>query len=212
MRKIFLMTFLLMILSIQSLCSAAEIYAAQFNGEENLVYPVVKTGDTAIDQKINFVIAKELDSFVTDVYGRLHYDEKDSLRYIDTDYTVTCNEAGGTKILSVIIMESYCYMRAAHPAYIRRAFNFNTATGELMDTNYLTNVGEGIPESDFLDTLTQKLREQCESRNIKLYNDALPLKKLPEDFYWDEDLNVHFIFQSYDVASYAYGIIDVVID
>lgn len=209
MRKITLMMLVALIMSVQSFCNAAEIYEAHFNNEENLIYPVVRTGNAAIDKKINAVIAKEVDSFVTDVYGRLHYDEKDSLRFINTSYTVTCNEAGGKKILSVIVGESYCYMCAPHPAYIRRAFNFNTTTGELIDKSRLPNMVGCVSESALLDKLTQKLREHCANKNIPLYNDALPLKKLPEDFYWDENLHVHFIFQNYDVASYGYGIIDV---
>ena len=212
MRKIFFMAVVALIMSVQSLCGAAAINEAYLNGEDNLKYPVVQTGDAAIDKKINAVIAAEVDSFVTDVYGRLHYDERDSLRFIDTGYTVACNEAGGKKILSIIIGESYCYMRAPHPAYTRSAFNFNTATGELIDKSQLPNMVGNVSENDLLDKLTQKLREHCESKNINLYHDALPLKELRKDFYWDENLHVHFIFQSYDVTSYGYGIIDIDID
>lgn len=201
-----------LIMGVQNFCNAAvEIKELHLNGEENLKYPEVQTGNKAIDEKINLVIAKEVDHFVTKIYDGLSYDRNDSLRYIDTNYKITCNEAGGTKILSMIIDENYCYMRAAHPAYIDRTFNFDTTTGELIDKNRLINL-RGVSESDLLDRLTQKLREHCESRNIPLYYDALPLKKLPDDFYWDENLHLHFIFQHYDVASYAFGILNIDID
>lgn len=207
MKKIFLITLFALIINVQNLCGAAEIYEAYLNNEENLKYPVVKTGDTAIDQKINNVIATEIDHFVTNVYGRL-YDDK--LRFINTNYTIACNEAGNTVILSVILGESYCYMRAAHPAYYRCALNFNVKTGELMDTGYLTDIGAGNPQFS-LENVTNQLKAYAESKKISLFHDALPLKELPKNFYWDENLCVHLIFNNYEVAPYAYGIIDLVI-
>ena len=207
MRKIFLTAVVALIISVQSICGAAEIHEAHFNSEENLKYPVVQTGNAAIDEKINAVIFSEIDGFVKDVSDKLYDDE---LRYIDTNYKVACNEANGTKILSIIIGKNYCYMRAAHPAYYDQTLNFNLTTGELMDKSYLTDIGEGIPESYFIDKITEQLLEYCANKNISLYNDALPLKELPKNFYWDENLHLHFIFNPYDVASYAYGIIDIV--
>ena len=207
MKKIFLITLFALIISVQNLCSAATIEQAYFNGDERLIYPIVYVGDTTIDQKINNVIATEIDSFVTNVYGRLYDDE---LRFINTSYTIACNEAGNTVILSVILGESYCYMRAAHPAYYSCALNFNVKTGELMDTGYLTDIGAGNPQFS-LENVTNQLKAYAESKKISLFHDALPLKELPKNFYWDENLRVHLIFNNYEVAPYAYGIIDLVI-
>ena len=81
-----------------------------------------------------------------------------------------------------------------------------------MGLDYLTDIGEGVSVDELKDRLEQKLREQSAQEGIYLFEDALPLKKLPEYFYWDKNLHVHFIFQHYEIAPYAAGIIDVDID
>ena len=211
MRKIILMAVVALILSVQNLCGAAEIYDAHFNDNENLIYPVIRTGDAQIEQKINVAIIAEIDRFVTGVYRNAQVNDYE-VADLRTNYEIACNEAGNTVILSVLITESNYYNGGAHPATYKHALNFNLATGELMGKNYLMDVGAGIPESYFIDKLTQKLLEKSECEKIPLFDEALPLKELPENFYWDANLHVHFIFQHYEVAPYAWGIIDVDID
>ena len=81
-----------------------------------------------------------------------------------------------------------------------------------MGLDYLTDVGEGVSVEELKSRLERKLREHAERKGLYLFSDALPLKNLPENFYWDSNLHVHFIFQHYEVAPYAAGIIDVDID
>lgn len=81
-----------------------------------------------------------------------------------------------------------------------------------MGLNYLTEVGDGFQDGELLRRLEEKLKAQAVREGLYLFDEALPLKELPKDFYWDERLHVHFIFQHYAVAPYAAGIIDVDID
>ena len=120
-----------------------------------------------------------------------------------------CNGAGNTV---VVLTESNYYKGGAHPATYIRPLNFNLSSGELMGLNYLVEVGDGFQDGQLLERLNQKLAEKVERKEIFLFQDALPIKQLPEDFYWDENLHVHFIFQHYAIAPYAMGIIDVDID
>lgn len=209
MRKIFLIT-LAMLLSCK-ICFAADIYSAVFNDNENLVYPVVKTGDSMIDNRINIAIIAKIDRFLTEIYRDAQvngYEVAD----IRTNYEIACNQAGNTVILSILMTESSYFKGAAHPSTFKHALNFNLSSGELMDINYLLEVGEGIKDGYLIECLNQKLAEKVANEQIFLFGDALPLKNLPETFYWDENLHVHFIFQQYDIAPYAAGIIDVDID
>ena len=209
MRKIFLT--LAFVMMLMSSASAATIETANFNGNEKLVYPVVSTGDAAIDQKINRKIQEKLMSFIKGIhYDAQYYDRK--VLDARTSYEVGCNQAGNTVILSIVMTESKYLEGAAHLATWKHALNFNTSSGELMGLNYLTDIGEGVSKEELLGRLEQKLREKIEREKLFLFNDALPLKHLPEDFYWDENLHVHFIFQNYEIAPYAAGIIDVDID
>ena len=209
MRKIFLM--LAFVMMLMSSASAATIETAHFNGNEKLIYPVVSTGDAAIDQKINRKIKEELMSFIKGIhYDAQYYDRK--VLDARTSYEVGSNQAGNTVILSIVMTESKYIEGAAHPATWQRVLNFNTSSGNRMGLHYLTEVGEGLREGYLLERLEQKLHEKIEREGIYLFEDALPLKQLPENFYWDENLHVHFIFQHYEIAPYAAGIIDVDID
>ncbi|MBQ3435276.1 MAG: DUF3298 domain-containing protein, partial [Selenomonadaceae bacterium] len=165
----------------------------------------------AIDRKINVAIIAELDRFLTSAYkgaqsiGAQVEDAR-------TSYEVGSNQSGNTVILSIVMTESKYIEGAAHPATWQRVLNFNTSSGNRMGLHYLTEVGEGLREGYLLERLEQKLCEKIEREGIYLFEDALPLKQLPENFYWDENLHVHFIFQHYEIAPYAAGIIDVDID
>ena len=209
MRKIFLM--LVFVMMLMSAASAATIETAHFNDDNKLVYPVVSTGDAAIDQKINAKIQERLMSFIKSThYDAQYYDRK--VLDARTSYEVGSNQAGNTVILSIVMTESRYFEGAAHPATWKLTLNFNTSSGNRMGLDYLTEVGEGLRAGYLLERLEQKLREKVEREKIFLFDDALPLKQLPETFYWDENLHVHFIFQHYEIAPYAAGIIDVDID
>ncbi|MBE8950528.1 MAG: DUF4163 domain-containing protein [Quinella sp. 3Q1] len=211
MRKIFWAALVALIVSVQSFCGAATIETAYFNGNEKIAYPVVHVADAAVTEKINGKIEEEILTFIKEVhYNAQYYDRK--VLDARTSYEIGCNEAGGTVILSIIITKSQYFEGAAHPATWEHTLNFNTSTGNRMGMDYLTEVGEGVSPDEFKSRIERKLREKTEREKIFLFEDALPLKNLPENFYWDENLHVHFIFQHYEVAPYAAGIIDVDID
>lgn len=210
MKKFFTAVLVVLIVSVQNFCGAATIESSCFNSNKQLVFPVVHTGTAAVDRKINTAIIAEINRFLTGVYRTAKKIDAE-VEDVRTSYEVACNEAGGTVILSLLLTESNYYKKAAHPSTYRIALNFNVTSGELMDTSYLTDIGSGNPQFS-LDNVTRKLREHAAQNNLTLFHDALPLKKLPKNFYWDKNLHVHLIFQHYEVAPYAAGIIDVDMD
>ena len=210
MKKFFTAVVVVLIVSVQNFCGAATIESSCFNSNKQLVFPVVHTGTAAVDRKINTAIIAEINRFLTGVY-RTAKEIDAEVEDVRTSYEVGCNEAGGTVILSLLLTESNYYKKAAHPSTYRIALNFNVTSGELMDTGYLTDIGSGNPQFS-LANVTRKLREHAAQNNLCLFEDALPLKKLPKNFYWDKNLHVHLIFQHYEVAPYAAGIIDVDMD
>ena len=211
MRKILFATLLALIFSVQSFCNAATIESACFNGDEKLVYPVVYTGDETIDQKINAKIKEELISFIKGLQYAAQYD---NFKVLDarTSYEVGSNGAGNTIILSIIMTESRYFEGAAHPATWKHTLNFNMSSGNQMGLNYLTDVGSGVSVEEIKARLENKLQEKIKREKLYLFPEALPLKNLPENFYWDENLHVHFIFQQDEIAPYAAGIIDLDMD
>lgn len=201
----------LMVVGVQNFCDAATIVEAHFNGNEKITYPVVRLSDAAVEDKINSKILDEIKTFIKETHYAAQYEHRKVLD-VRTSYKVGSNESNGTIILSLIITKSCYYEGAAHPATYEHALNFNTTTGARMGLDYLTDVGEGVDEADLINKLDEKLRAHCARENLYLFEDKLPLEHLPENFYWDKNLHVHFIFQHYEVAPYAAGIIDVDID
>lgn len=211
MRKIFFATVFALILSLQNFCgAAAAIESATLNGNETLVYPIVHTGDAAVDKKINAAIVDEIERFVKEIHYSAQHDGY-VVKGVYTNFEVPCNRAGNTVILSILLTESSYNEGAAHPSTYKRALNFNADTGERMNWSYLTDIGSGNPNFT-LENVTKKLREKAERENLYLFDEALPLKSLPEEFYWDANLHVHLLFQQYEVGPYAIGIVDLDMD
>ena len=211
MRKIFFAMVLALIVSVQNFCVAAVIEQTNFNGNDKLIYPVVHTGNEAVDEKINWKIVSEVRAFIKQMQYAAQYDNQ---KVADSrmSYEVGSNQSGNTVILSIIWTKSWYFEGAAHPATIVHVQNFNTSSGNLMGLDYLTDVGSGVSKDEILKRVEQSLIKHCKREGIYLFDEALPLKRLPQNFYWDKNLHVHFIFQHYDVAPYAAGIIDVDID
>lgn len=211
MKKIFLATLFALIVGVQNFCGAATISEARNDEFENVIYPVVHVADSAIEQKINLEIRTEISRFLTAVYNDSRVNGM-KIGDVHTSYEIGSNESGGTVILSIVLTESYYLEFRAHPNTVKHALNFNTSSGSLMGMDYLTDVGEGVSTEVFRERIERALNEYCAREEIQLFDDALPLKNLPENFYWDDKLNLHFIFNHYEIAPYAMGIIDVDID
>lgn len=209
MRKLILIAAFILF-SVQN-CFAAQISEDNFNGNESLKYPVVKVGDGAIDAKINGAIRDEILRFIKEIHYAAQYNGSE-IGGIYTSYEIGSNEAGNTVILSVLLTESSYFKGAAHPSTYLHTLNFNLSSGDLMGMDYLLEVGEGLKEGYLMERLEKNLRKKVKREKLFLFEDALPLKNLPENFYWDENLHVHFVFQQYEIAPYAAGIIDVDID
>lgn len=211
MRKIFFTTLLALVMSLQNFCGAATIEKDCLGGNENLVYPVVHLADSAVEEKINDKIRAEIHSFIKELHYAAQYDGQ-KIAGMHTTYEVGSNQSGNTVILSLIIVKSSYYEGAAHPSTYKHVLNFNTSSGNLMGLDYLTDVGSGVSKDEILARVERALVKKCDREKIFLFDNALPLKHLPENFYWDENLHVHFLFQQYEIAPYAAGIIDVDID
>lgn len=178
--------------------SAAQIDSADYLGDININYPVVVTENLNANAKINAVIRAEVQRFV-DAMEKQAKENEIRLGDLGVDFTIPCNHTGG--VISVLLTEFVYFEKAAHPSTIVRALNFNSVTGEQITTANLKNITPEI--------LTAKLKTHVAQNNLFLYEDFTALEKLPEDFYYDDNLNVIFIFQQYEVAPYAVGIIQV---
>lgn len=208
MRKIFLATLFAVILSLQSFCgAAATVDEAIFNGNENLKYPIVHTGNAAVDKKINSVIDGLMQNFVMEVKT----DRREhgiNITVEDTNFQVMCNDAKNSNVLSIILGQSkYGSNGPAHPTNYSHALTFDLTTGERLTTSDLAKFGYGDSNALF-QKLSLKLKEFNANREIK----TSEITSLPENFYFDEDFHLHFLFEQNSIAHYAVGAVDIDMD
>lgn len=209
MKKIFFV--LIIFLMNFSTVKAAQIDSAKFNGDDDLNYPVVFTENPEVSEKINAEIQREIKNFLFHV-NETAADGKEveeiPIQAVGINFEVPCNNEN--EILSIILTEYVNYKNAAHPLTYRRALNFNLDSGKRILSDSLSEIAhEEFGESSYsVKNLTRKLKNYAKENKIFLYQDFQQLTKIPDDFYFDENFHVHFIFQQYEVAPYAAGIIE----
>ena len=212
MRKIFLATLFAMMIGLQSFCGAeATIESSCLGGKETIVYPIVHTGNSAVDKKINRVINGITQNFLME----LKNDRRElgiNITVESENFAVKCNGAANSNILSIIIWQSkYGSNGPAHPTNYSHALNFDLTTGERLTTNDLAKFGYADKDTLFQELLT-KLRAYVAARNIQKMSSVDSVKSLPENFYFDEDFHLHFLFEQNSIAHYAVGSIDIDMD
>ena len=201
MQKIILAGIFFIMMSVANFASAAEIEKAFFDNNPELVYPVVKTENIMAGAKINSEIRKDIQNFLDDIKSRVG----DDLQTISISYSVPCNHKG--EILSIILSEYVMVKNAAHPWNLVHTLNFNSDSGARLTVESLSEIAN--PANTYTPAeLTRKLKLYSKINNRPLNWDFNKLDKVPEDFYFDDNLHVHFLFQQQSVAPYAVGVID----
>ncbi|MBQ7476480.1 MAG: DUF3298 domain-containing protein [Selenomonadaceae bacterium] len=200
MKKIFCTMILLTMLAFQNICGAMEIEPANYNGTFDYNYPVVKTGNAHVDSMINEKILERVKDFFS-----ASSQPPNSITSI-VNYRITCSKKN---ILSITLLCSHYNEGAAHPSNYKAALNFDTRTGKLLGLGDLKKISSEYAKAEYSPKgITKKLLAYAKKNEIYLFPEFKGLESLPENFYFDENFHLHFIFQEYDVAPYAAGIID----
>ena len=177
------------------------IEKAFYNNNQDFIYPVVTTLNPAAAVKINREIRKDIQFFLDDIQRRAGEDKVK----IRINYETACNHNGG--ILSIILSEYVFLEHAAHPWNLVHTLNFNTDNGERITVADLSEIAEH--GNDYTPAeITRRLKIYSKINRRPLRSDFQQLDKIPEDFYFDDNLHVHFLFEQGGVAHYAVGLID----
>lgn len=96
------------------------------------------------------------------------------------------------------------YERAAHPTSWELGATFDMGTGRIISWQDVLKAEGKSPYT--VEQINHKLF--ASPYKDVFYSDFKGLTKLPENYYLDEKGSVHFVFQEYEVAPYAAGIID----
>ena len=216
MKKVFLATLIALLVSLQSFCGAATVETAHWDGNSELEYPIIYTGDADVDRKINSEIINRVKRFVNECYQRVEQENAENkfaneeIRFLNVHFEVPCNEADNSSILSVKIGEAVTYKLPPHPYYYTETLNFNVKTGELLNLDYLKTFGNKYSVENVSNKLVEYINS-CPDPDV-FKKDEIPLKKLPEQFYFDENMHVHFVFPIGTIAHTAVGFVDLDMD
>ncbi len=188
-------------------------------------YPEVieAMNDTAKD-KINSEIQKVVTDFsqrIKDrndhgeqVTGFVSYDVKndtDNMLAVDTvdgghiKYNVEMNEKG---VFSVLLNCSEMLKEAAHPNTYTYGLNFDK-DGNLITLQQVIESNENLYT---VENLQKSIIAQVHDKLLDPSNIDKDIIEFPHQFYLDKDDNLHVLFQRYEIAPYAAGLIDIVIN
>lgn len=200
MKKFILAGIFFIFVSAANFANAAEIDRVFYFGNSEISYPLVIAKNDDATAKINKVIRAEVKKFFDGLK-----DSQNNIGGVGVDYEIPCNHENG--ILSVVLTEYVYFEGAAHPLTWKRGLNFNSDSGARLTADTLSEIAKH--GNDYTPAeLTRKLKAYSKKNNLPLSADFQELTVIPEDFYFDDNLHVHFIFQQYEVAPYAAGIID----
>ena len=184
------------VIGITNFANAAEIDRAYYFGNPDVSYPLIIAKNDVATSKINGVIRAKVKDIIDTTSTTMAEGNFNSVA-LNVDYQIPCNHEGG--VLSVILNAYVNFENSAHPSAFCYGLNFNSNTGERIFSSNLNYTPEIV---------TQKLRNYAAKNGIYFFEDFQGLNEVPQYFYYDDNMHVHFLFQQYEVAPYAVGIID----
>ena len=200
MKKILCAVMILALMILPNICGATQIQSTDYEGDFQFVYPTVKLSNTFAENRINQKIREEVKQLFDSAR------QPDISTTATMSYEIMCDK---NNILSMILTEIVYAKGAAHPSTFKRALNFDTRTGKFISNADWKKISREYTKDEYsAKGITRKLKAYAKENNLALYDDFKELEKLPEDFYFDENFHLHVIFQQYEVAPYAVGIID----
>jgi hypothetical protein len=172
------------------------------NRDVKVSYPQVY-GLGAAGEKITLALTGEIDRYLAKVAADVNKFAKDGLRLrkiqVIVGHTVTYN---GNNLLGIAIDE-WAYTGGAHPMSYKRAFTFDTRTGDALPLAGLFKGG-----ADWRARLNSLMAEQIAARQIPVF-DATPFAgvKDNQEFYLTAGTLVVY-YQLYEYTPYVFGFLE----
>ena len=182
----------------------AEISTAHYTDRNfDLSYPQVTMANKKAEEKINGQIEAVVAQFKTGVQADMRQGGKIQATM---KYDVRLNHTG---LLSLTLSEYTYADKAAHGMTYVKGMTFNT-DGELCTyADVLKLAAVAKSEAAYsASAVTEKLKIKAAQDGIVLNPDFKGLDAVTQEFYFDDETNLHILFQPYEVAPYAAGVID----
>lgn len=170
-------------------------------------YPTVDADNILIKSRINSQIEKIVNKYID------YTDKQNKDGYAVTGFVSYDIRANNANFFSLTIDCSSMPKGAAHPNTYTYGLTFDNE-GNLINFNQFVKENQALGKSEDLYTVSNLTKEVLAQVGDRLYNsDVIPLNitAFPEEFYIDDDGNLHVLFQRYEIAPYAAGLIDVIL-
>ena len=158
---------------------------------------VLLTGRNTINSKILNDVMSVANKFTKDVEANDRY-------LLDISYEVTYNDGD---YLSIVRNSIRSYDKAAHTSSSKLGLTFNVKTGNFIPFNAIIQGSTGPKIS--VNGINQMLLASPYGRQNAFFTDFKGLKDYPTNYYISANKNIHIVFQQYEIAPYAVGIIDI---
>lgn len=206
LKKIFMMMGLICMLHVPCLAMADGIMLdmARYTDKHfDVTYPRLEA-DTEAALAINYAIHNEVGNLM--MTAAKDAGSNDSHTFITADI-----KANGDGIFSVVLTRYVFPKGAAHGITLKKGYTFDALTGERLSLEALSQRFNKKYDLS-LSTITDKLLDKVEIEHISLLNPLKTLEKMPTEFYLDNRDHLHLLFQQYEIAPYAAGVIDLDLD
>ena len=170
-------------------------------------YPTVDADNVLIKSRINSQIEKIVNKYI-DYTAKQNKDGYPVTGFVS--YDIRANNAN---FFSLTIDCSSMPKGAAHPNTYTYRLTFDNE-GNVISFNQFIKENQVSGKDKDLYTVSNLTKEVMAQVGDRLYNsDIIPLDitAFPEEFYIDDDGNLHVLFQRYEIAPYAAGLIDVIL-
>lgn len=209
----FILTFCLCLMAATAFAAQVQVEPSVHPQHQDVTIPVVTVPDNQqASDAINAAIKENIQAFISQSDECYKDNEDWNKVYIGNSYTVTCNDGA---VLSIVLSKYINVEHAAHPMHYIHGLNFNPRTGEKIVSADLKEFSAEKYGKDIYtpELLTDKLaKKAAASDGLIIFDGILPLASVPDQFYFDADRHVHFLFQLYEIAPYVCGVIDVDMD
>lgn len=203
MKKIISALMILALMILPNICGAkAAFHPETVKGEYNIVFPEFDP----IDNSQIPIYAKITTTFnnVMDEYWRsVHFN--DNFVSSTMNYEITCDTDDILSIIFTVTMHSKggIYDKDINgndiPFTYKRVVNFDMHTGDEIESENLKNIS---PKYNFTSQdVIKKLKAYAKKNNFKLNPEIENLNIMPQRYYIDKNMNVHFLFMSYEISN-----------
>lgn len=174
------------------------VYTRDNGSTLTIMYPQVSVPENEMASRLIMQYFVQEQQKATDFFNKDITD--DEIMTEEKSYEVTLNNG---KYLSIIDKGYLNYDRAAHPSSWKNGVVFDVETGKQLDWQDIIR-----PEDEKAFSL-KNINNKIFLSDYRLSAFFNGLTELPKNYYLDKNQTIHFLFQQYEIAPYAAGIIDI---